>query len=73
MTFSNQRGSCLKLSGQHKEGKNMKKLINVLWAIEKDLSVIASNTGAKEKFVPEHSKNKMSDKQVKEWFKHNCI
>lgn len=26
----------------------MKKLINVLWAIEKDLSVIASNTEAKE-------------------------
>lgn len=51
----------------------MKKLINVLWAIEKDLHVIASNTEAKEKFVPEHSKNKMSDKQIKEWFKGNCI
>ena len=26
--------------------KSLKKLINVLWAIEKDLSAIASNTGA---------------------------
>ena len=74
----------------------MKKLINVLWAIEKDLHVIASNTEAfrmryigcddpgpkgplgnpnvsKKKFVPEHSKNKMSDKQIEKWFKHTCI
>lgn len=29
----------------------MKKLINVLWAIEKDLSVIASNTEAQNKKI----------------------
>lgn len=36
----------------------MKKLINVLWAIEKDIHVIASNTKVSKKFVAEDSGSK---------------
>ncbi|GIP78854.1 hypothetical protein ACQ7C6_12315 [Lactiplantibacillus plantarum] len=38
--------------------KTLKQLVHVLWAIEKDLHAIASNTEVSKKFVAEDSDHK---------------
>ncbi|ERO39710.1 hypothetical protein [Lactiplantibacillus plantarum] len=37
--------------------KTLKQLVRVLWAIEKDLHVIASNTEVSQEFVPDDSEH----------------